>query len=482
MYVNGSWVPGGNAEAFDDFNPGSNALYARVADANRADMSQAIEAAHAAQAGWAALPHTERARYLLKMADLVEARHQDLVSALVDEAGSWVGKAAFEVDYVPGIFRSAAAAVYQMIGEIIPSELGKVSMLMRQPVGVVGVISPWNFPLLLSGRGFATALALGNTVVLKPSEETPVTGGLIYAEIMEQAGLPPGVFNVVTCSRNQVAEVGDELVSHPRVKAISFTGSTAVGRTIGATAGGLLKKCCLELGGKDALLVLDDADLGLAVNAATFGCFMHQGQICMSVERIIVHEAVADEFTRRFVANVSKLRYGDPWDMGKVIGPIINAKQLGKITEQVDEARTRGAEILLGGASHGPYFEPTVMRGVTRDMKIFREENFGPVAPIVTATSDDEAIAIANDSEYGLSAGIITRNEERGLALAARLETGMAHVNDSSVNDEPHVPFGGVKNSGMGRHGGRPAIDSFTELRWVTLDRGRHYPPQFVES
>lgn len=482
MFINGAWTGGASSRTFDDLNPANGKIFARVADATRSDMRQAIDAAQAAQPGWAALPHTERARFLLKIADLIESRQKDLIAALVDEAGSWIGKAGFEVGYAPGIFRAAAATVYQMTGEIVPSELGKVSLLMRQPLGVVGVISPWNFPLLLTGRGFATALALGNTIVLKPSEESPVTGGLLYAEIMEQAGLPSGIFNVVTCSREQVGEVGDELVSNPRVKAISFTGSTAVGKIIGGRAGGLLKKCCLELGGKDALIVLDDADIGLAVNAATFGTFMHQGQICMSVERIIVHEAVADEFTRRFVANVRKLQYGDPWDMGKVIGPIINAKQLGKISEQVEDARAHGARILVGGSSHGPYYEPTVLTDVTRDMKIFREENFGPVAPILTAASDDEAVAIANDSEYGLSAGIITRNEERGLAVAARLETGMAHINDSSVNDEPHIPFGGVKNSGMGRHGGRPAIDTFTELRWVTLDRGRHYPPPFVES
>jgi aldehyde dehydrogenase (NAD+) len=481
MYCNGTWVRGEGA-AFDDFNPATGKTFARVAGATRADMRRAIEAAQAAQPAWTALPHTERARYLLKIADLVESRQKDLIAALVDEVGSWVGKAGFETGYAPGIFRAAAASVYQMTGEIVPSELGKVSMLLRQPLGVVGVISPWNFPLLLTGRGFATAMALGNTIVLKPSEESPVTGGLVYAEIMEQAGLPPGVFNVVTCSRDQVGEVGDELVSNPHVKAISFTGSTAVGRIIGARAGGLLKKCCLELGGKDALLVLDDADIGLAVNAATFGTFMHQGQICMSTERIVVHESIAAEFTRRFVANVSKLRYGDPWDMGKVIGPIINAKQLAKITEQVEDARARGANLLIGGHSHGPYFEPTVLSNITTDMKIFREENFGPVAPILTAASDDEAIAIANDSEYGLSAGIITRDEDRGLAVAARLETGMAHVNDSSVNDEPHIPFGGIKNSGLGRHGGRPAIETFTELRWVTVDRGRHYPPPFVES
>jgi aldehyde dehydrogenase (NAD+) len=482
MYINGVWHGGEGGKTFEDFNPANGKLYANVADGTRNDARQAIDAAVAAQKAWAALPHPERARYLLKAADIIERRQKDIIAALVDEAGSWIGKAGFEVGYAPGIFRAAAAAVYQMTGEIVPSELGKMSMLMRQPLGVVTVISPWNFPIILSGRGFATALALGNAIVLKPSEETPIAGGLLYAEIFEEAGLPPGAFNVVTCSRESVAEVGDELVGNPHVKAVSFTGSTAVGKLIGRQAGSLLKKCCLELGGKDALLVLDDADLNIAVNAATFGTFMHQGQICMSVERIIVHEAVAEEFTRRFVANVKKLKSGDPWEMGNVIGPIINTKQLGKIIEQVEDARARGAKILVGGSNHGPYYEATVMTNVTRDMRIFREENFGPVAPVLTAASIDEAIDIANDSEYGLSAGIITRDEEKGLAVAARLETGMAHINDSSVNDEPHIPFGGIKASGLGRHGGKPAIDTFTELRWITIDRGRHYPPPFCES
>ena len=337
--------------------------------------------------------------------------------------------------------------------------------------------------MILSSRGFAPALAVGNCVVLKPSEETPVAGGLLFAEILEEAGVPPGVFNVVTCSRDNVAEVGDELISNPAVHGISFTGSTAVGSKIAAQAGGLLKKCCVELGGKDALIVLDDADIEHAVNAASFGAFMHQGQICMSVERIIVADAVADVFTERLVANARQLNVGDPREMGNCIGPVINATQLGKIREQVDDAVASGAEILCGGKNDGLFFEPTVLGNVSRDMRIFREETFGPVAPILRAGSDDEAVAIANDSDYGLSAGIMTRDEERGLSIAQRLKTGMAHINDSSVNDEPHVPFGGIGASGVGRHGGKPGIDTFTELRWVTLERGgRHYPPPFISK
>jgi aldehyde dehydrogenase (NAD+) len=352
---------------------------------------------------------------------------------------------------------------------------------VREPLGVVSVISPWNFPLILSSRGFATALAVGNAVVLKPSEETPVAGGLLIAEVLEEAGIPKGVFNVVTCSRNHVAEVGDELISNPAVRGVSFTGSTAVGTQVAAKAGGLLKKCCVELGGKDALIVLDDADIEHAVNAATFGSFMHQGQICMSVERVIVHEAVAKEFTDKFVANTKKLKVGNPREMANCIGPIINQKQLDKIRAQVDDAVAKGATILCGGKNTGLFFEPTILTNVTRDMKIMREETFGPVAPVITVRSVDEAIEVANDSEYGLSAGIITRNEERGLAIARRLHTGMAHINDSSVNDEPHVPFGGVGWSGLGRHGGRQGIDQFTETRWITLERGgRQYPPPFM--
>jgi aldehyde dehydrogenase (NAD+) len=481
LYIDGSWTGAAGQGRFDVMNPSTGDVFRQVADASRADARAAIEAAQAAFPAWSGMNHAQRARILHKAGDIVEARAKDLQAVLVDEGGSWVGKSMFETGYVSGVFRAAAAAAYQVNGEILPSEHGKISLVMRVPLGVVTVISPWNFPMILSSRGFAPALAVGNCVVLKPSEETPVAGGLLFAEILEEAGLPPGVFNVVTCSRENVAEVGDELIANPAVHGISFTGSTAVGRRIAAEAGGLLKKCCVELGGKDALIVLDDADIEHAVNAATFGAFMHQGQICMSVERIIVHETVAAEFTEKLVANTKKLKVGDPRELGNCIGPVINATQLAKIREQVDDAVADGASVLCGGGNDGLFFEPTVLGNVTRSMRVFREETFGPVAPILTAGSDDEAVEIANDSDYGLSAGIMTRNEERGLSIAQRLRTGMAHINDSSVNDEPHVPFGGIGASGLGRHGGKPGIDTFTELRWVTLERGgRHYPPPFL--
>jgi aldehyde dehydrogenase (NAD+) len=387
----------------------------------------------------------------------------------------------FESGYVPGLFRAAAASVYQMTGEILPSDHGKVSMVVRQPLGVVSVISPWNFPLLLAARGLAFALAVGNTVVLKPSEETPVSGGLLVAELFAEAELPAGVFNVVTCSRDKVEEVGDELIVNPAVGGISFTGSTAVGRQVASKAGMMLKKACVELGGKDSLIVLEDADMELALNAASFGTFMHQGQICMSVEKIIVDQKIAAKFTERFVAKVKSFNVGDPREMPNVIGPIINQRQLDKIHGQVTDAVAKGAELLAGGTHAGLFYQPTVLTGVTPEMRVYQEETFGPVAPIITVNGADEAVTVANDSEYGLSAGIITRDEEKGLAIANRLQTGMAHINDSSVNDEPHVPFGGMKNSGIGRHGGKASIEAFTELRWLTLERGgRHYPPPFV--
>jgi len=482
VFYDGIWNDVIGGQSFDIINPASGARCARVADTHREQTKLIIDAAAKARLPWAELSHTRRAGFLLKAADIMEDRRQDFVDALVEEGGSWIGKAMFETGYSIEALRAAAAMVFHMNGEVLPSEHGKVSMAVRQPLGVVSVISPWNFPLLLSVRGFAVAMAIGNTIVLKPSEETPVAGGLLLAEVFEAAGLPAGVFNVVTCSRDNVAETGDELIVNPAVRGISFTGSTAVGTGIASKAGALLKKACVELGGKDALIVLDDADMERAVNAATFGAFMHQGQICMSVERIIVLEAVADEFTRRLVANVKTLGSGDPASMGAVIGPLINEKQLKHVHDQVTDAVDKGAQLLTGGSYEGLFYQPTVISGVRPGMKIYHEETFGPVAPVITVADMDEAITVANDSEYGLSAGIITRDEDRGMEIARRLQTGMAHINDSPVNDEAHVPFGGVKNSGMGRQNGKASVEAFSELRWITLERGgRLYPPPFNE-
>lgn len=477
MYINGEWVESRDGQTFSVYNPATGEACYELADATREDMAVAVAAANAAQAQWAALPHTQRGSYLSKVGDLLVERQSELAAILTVESGSWLGKSMWEVGYTPNMMRLAAATTYSSIGEILPSEYGKMALVVNKPLGVVGVISPWNFPLLLSLRGLAFALAAGNTVVLKPSEETPVSGGVMIAEIFEAAGVPKGVLNVVPCSRDHVVDVGDELVSNPEVQAISFTGSTLVGKQIAAKAGGLLKKVCLELGGKDPLIVLEDADLNRAIDATVFGAFMHQGQICMSAERIIVHESLADNLIRGVTARAEALKTGDPGDIGNIIGPIINKKQLDNIHEQVTEARERGATVHTGGEFDGLFYKPTVISDVTRDMRIFNEETFGPVAPFITFSSDDEAVEIANDSVYGLSAGIITQDEQRGLAIGHRLQSGMAHINDCPVFDEPHLPFGGVKNSGLGRHGGKWAINSFTEAHVISLERGgRHFP------
>jgi len=466
-----------SGKSFNVFNPATGDVWATVADANRDDARAAIESAARAQPAWAQLPFTERANLLLRVADVLERRKQDFVAALTAECGGWVRKSMFEIGYAPSIYRAAASAAYMSTGESMPSAHGKVSLVERQPLGVISVVSPWNVPLLLSSRGMAVALAVGNSIVLKPSEETPVTGGLMIAEVFEEAGIPPGVLNVVACSRDHVAEVGDELVSNPLVKAISFTGSSTVGKAIASQAGSLLKKACIEAGGKDSLIVLDDADVERAVSAARFGAFFHQGQICMSSEKILVHRKVQDEFLDRFITATRELNIGDPTSMDNQIGPMINEKQAAMVESRLAQARTDGVQFHEGGTRDGLFYQPTVLTGVTPEMEIFHEEVFGPVANIMFYDEVDEAIALANNCQYGLSAAVITRDEQRGLEVARRIESGMAHVNDTTIYDEPTVPFGGVKASGMGRHGGRWSVETFTETRWLTVERGGRKTP-----
>jgi vanillin dehydrogenase len=479
MYIAGGWSAA--SRTFADTNPADGSVWAQVPDAGVAETRAAIEAANTAFPAWSALPFNTRAHHMLKVAEIFEKRKMEIVDALAAEGGGWFGKGMFETGYVPEIFHAAAAANYAATGEVLPSEYGKVSMAVRRPMGVVTVISPWNFPVLLTARGLAFPIAAGNTVVLKPSEETPYCGGLLFAEVFEEAGIPEGVLNVVTCSRERVQEVGDELIENPYVKGISFTGSTAVGRQIAAKAGAHLKKCCVELGGKDSLIVCEDADMERATQAANFGSFMHQGQICMSVEKVLVHEKIFDEFLAKFAERAARLTVGDPTaDKGNIIGPLINDKQTAKVREQLEDAIAKGAKVVLGGKIDGRFVEPTILTGVKPGMKLYEEETFGPVVPVIAFRSDDEAVSIANDTVYGLSAGIMTRDESRGLAIAGRLDTGNCHINCSSVNDEPHVPFGGLKASGVGKHGGRWSMETFTETRWITLDRGgRPFPPMF---
>ncbi len=478
MYIDGRWRTG--TGTFADLNPSDNSVWATIPDGGRSETRSAIEAAQEAFYEWAEMPFTHRANHLLKVAEIWESRIPEFVAAMQSEGGGWVGKGKFEGGYVAEVFRAAAAMTYGAIGEVLPSEHGKFSTAVRYPMGVVAVISPWNFPGILSSRGFAFPLAAGNTIVLKPSEDTPYCGGLFFAEVMEEAGIPKGVFNVITCSRENVVKMGDELIENPRVKGVSFTGSTQVGRSIAAKCGAYLKKCCVELGGKDSLIVRADADMERATQAANFGSFMHQGQICMSVEKVLVQRSIFNEFLEKFVARAARLKVGNTADPENVIGPLINDRQVDRVKSQLEDAIAKGAKVELGGKIEGRFVYPTILTGVTPAMLVYQDETFGPVVPVIPFETDEEAISIANDTEYGLSSGIITADEEKALQMARQLETGMCHVNCSSVNDEPNVPFGGTKASGLGRHGGRWSMETFTDTRWITLERGgRHFPPMF---
>ena len=478
MYIDGEWVAAADGTTFEDYNPYTGEVYATVASGKAEDARRAVDSAAEAFPGWARTPPAERAMYFLRAADILERRGEEIVGILTEETGGTFGWDMFQTHFTPGLLRAAAAQVHMVTGEIIPADLpGAFFMALRQPVGVVAGISPWNAPLILSLRSVALPMAYGNTTVLKPSSESPISGGLIYAEIFEEAGLPKGVLNVLTNGPGFSGEVGDELIAHDQVRRISFTGSTEVGRAIAEKAGRHLKRVTLELGGSDPVIILSDADIDYAVNAATFGRFMHQGQICMSSKRFIVERPVADEFTKKFVERASGLKVGDPREPDTVIGPLINQEQLDTLAAQVEDALQRGATLLCGGKHEGLCYYPTVLADVTEDMRVLREETFGPVAPIVVVDDAEEALRVANSSQYGLSAGVITRDFEKGLSLAERLESGMVHINDASVHDEPQVPFGGVKDSGWGRHGGLAALEEFTELRWVSMQREpRQYP------
>jgi acyl-CoA reductase-like NAD-dependent aldehyde dehydrogenase len=375
---------------------------------------------------------------------------------------------------VPGLFRQAAALAYAPLGEVLPSDTGAFSMGLRRPVGVVGAIAPWNAALILSARSIAAPLALGNTVVLKPSELSPYAGGLLWAEIFGEAGLPSGVLNVVTHAPGEAAGIGDELVENPAVRRLNFTGSTATGRRLAEAAGRQLKRVVLELGGYNPLIVLGDADVDYAVNAAAFGAFMHQGQICMSARRVIVERSIADEFVAKLAEKTKGLKTGDPHEHDTVIGPLINESALEMVRSRVEEAVAQGAKVLAGGEAVGPCFQATLLTDVPPESDFANHETFGPVAAIEVVDDADEAVRRANATSYGLSSGIITTDADRGLALAQQLEAGIVHVNDQPVADEPQMPFGGVKDSGFGRFGGTAVVDEFTEMRWVTVQSGSH--------
>ena len=478
LFVNGEWQDAPGGRTFPDVNPATGETFTRIPAADAETARRAVEAAERARGEWGELQPSVRAGLVLKAAQIWERRSEDLQAILTTETGAVRAKAGFEVGYCTELIRQAAALTYQASGEVAPSNVsGKINYFLRKPVGVVSVVSPWNFPYILTLRAVAPALALGNAVVLKPSEETPLAGGLLVAEVFEEAGIPPGVLNVITCAREDVEAVGDVMVTHPAIGVVSFTGSTATGRALAEKAGRHLKRIVLELGGKSPIIVLEDADLDLAVSAAAFGGFFHQGQICMAATRLIVEHSLADALASQLVEKLGTLKMGDPNDPQTAIGPITSPTQLAKIQAHVDDAVSKGAKVLAGGRSRGPYFEPTLLTNVTPQMRCYYEETFGPVVVLTPVKNADEAVRLANDTSFGLSAAIITGDPKRGMALAERIQSGMVHVNDSTVHDEPHAPFGGIKGSGLGRHGGRAAVEAFTEIRWISLQtERRHYP------
>jgi acyl-CoA reductase-like NAD-dependent aldehyde dehydrogenase len=473
LFIAGEWKAGDSGATFEDRDPFTDDVVATVPAATREDARAAVAAAAAAFPAWSQTPPAERQRIFLKAADILESRG-DVASWLARETGCTFGFAMFQLHFVPGLFRQAAALGYMPMGEIIPSDTGAFSMGVRRPLGVVGAIAPWNAALILSARSIAAPLALGNTVVLKPSELSPYVGGLLWGEIFAEAGLPAGVLNIVTHAPGEAGPIGDELVENPAVRCINFTGSTATGRKLAEAAGRNLKRLVLELGGYNPLIVLGDADLDYAVDATTFGAFLHQGQICMSARRIIVERPIADEFTQRLVEKTKSLKAGDPKEPDTIIGPLITEGALQNVKERVDDAVGKGAKVLAGGQAVGACYQATLLAEVPEDSDFARFETFGPVAAIEVVDSADEAVERANATTYGLASGILTTDTDRGLELAQRIDAGIVHVNDQPVADEPQMPFGGVKESGWGRFGGTAALNEFTELRWITVQSGSH--------
>ncbi len=479
QFIGGDWTAGGGG-TFEDRDPFTGDVVALAPSGTRADAARAIDAASEAFPAWSQAVPAERQRIFLKAADVLEGRLEEIVRLLACETGASFGFGMFQMGFVPNLLRQAAALAYAPAGQIIPSDHpGTLAMGLRRPVGVVAAIAPWNAALILSARSIAAPLALGNTVVLKPSELSPVAGGLIWGEIFAEAGLPAGVLNIVTHAPGEAAPIGDELVENKAVRRINFTGSTETGRRLAEACGRQLKRVVLELGGHNPLIVLADADLDYAVNASIFGAFLHQGQICMSSRRIFVERPVADEFTGRLAAKAKTLKAGDPNEHDTIIGPLINESALSLVKGRVDEAVAKGAKLLAGGEAVGPCYQATVLTDIPDDADFAHHETFGPVVAVETVDSAEEAVARANATSYGLSAGIFTGDTNRGFALAQQLESGIAHVNDQSVGDEPQMPFGGVKDSGFGRFGGQAVIDEFTELRWITVQGGGGHPFPF---
>jgi acyl-CoA reductase-like NAD-dependent aldehyde dehydrogenase len=477
LLIGGESLAAASGKTFERLNPMDGSVATRAPAASAADAVRAVEAAAAAFPAWSALGPGARRALLLKAAAALEARTPQFAETMAAETGAGAPWAGFNVHLAAGMLQEAAAITTQISGEIIPSDVpGSLAMGMRVAAGVVLGMAPWNAPVILGVRAIATPLACGNTVVLKGSELCPATHGLII-EALREAGLPHGVVNFITNAPADAAEVVEAMVAHPAVRRVNFTGSTAVGRIIAQTCARHLKPVVLELGGKAPLVVLDDADVEAAVNGAIFGAFANSGQICMSTERIVVDASIADDFVNKLAARAVGLPLGDPRKGPVVLGSVVDMRTVERCNALIDDALAKGATLVCGGKADNTLMPATLLDHVTRDMRIYHEESFGPVKPIVRVSGVEEAVNCANDNPYGLSAAVFGGDLARAMDVARRIESGICHVNGPTVHDEAQMPFGGVKDSGYGRFGGKAGIDAFTELRWMTVQTSpRHYP------
>ncbi|MFZ3121099.1 MAG: aldehyde dehydrogenase [Variovorax sp.] len=476
LLIGGQSRPAADGRVFERRNPVTGEVVSRVAAATLEDADAAVAAAQAAFPAWAALAPNERRTRLLKAAEQMAARAPEFL-ALAGETGAMANWYGFNVHLAANMLREAAAMTTQIYGEVVPSDVpGSFAMALRQPCGVVLGIAPWNAPVILGTRAVAMPLACGNTLVLKASELSPALHRLI-GQVLQDSGLGDGVVNVITNAPEDAPAIVARLIANPAVRRVNFTGSTHVGRIIGELSARHLKPALLELGGKAPLLVLNDADLDAAVEAAAFGAYFNQGQICMSTERLVVDAKVADAFVDKLAKKAASLQAGDPQDGASLLGSLIDVSAGQRIKALIDDAVAKGARLVTGGQLDGSIMQATLLDGVTADMRLYHEESFGPVAVVLRGAGDEELLRLANDSEFGLSAAIFSRDVSRALLLAQRVESGICHINGPTVHDEAQMPFGGVKASGYGSFGSKASIDFFTQLRWVTIQNGpRHYP------
>ncbi|MBZ9645033.1 aldehyde dehydrogenase family protein [Streptomyces sp. PSKA30] len=479
LLIGGKEIPAQSGRTTDDVNPRTGDVFVRVPAAGPEDVTLAVDAADAAFASWAATAPSVRRELLHKAAGLLEQRAGEFTDIMLAETGGTRTWAGFNIHMSATLIRQAATMATSPVGKLLASDVtGEWSMAVREPAGVVAAFVPWNGPLILCARAVAVALATGNPVIIRPSEDGPITSGYFLADILTEAGLPPGVVNVVTNDRADAPGVVEALIADTRVRRVNFTGSAPVGRIVGQLAGEHLTPAILELGGKNPIVVLDDADVDYAAAGVTVAKFMNSGQICMCVDRVIVQDSVYDAFTEAFLAKVASLGQGDPDDPHTLVGPLINARAAERVAGLVADAVANGATVLAGGGdADGAFYPATVLADVTPDMRIYHEEVFGPVATLFRVQSTEDAVALANDTPYGLSSAVYSENATRGLAVARSLRHGAVHVNDHSVSDEPQAPVGGVKDSGFGHFGSEWGAEFFTETRWITLaDRHSTYP------